>query len=89
MPILRSAIRQQHKVQIAYKNGADEMSIRIIRPLQLEYWGRVWTLTSWCELRADFRVFRVDRMQDVAVLPSQFGDDVGKTLSDYLHQFGE
>ena len=89
MPILRGAIRTQHKVQIAYKNGAAEMSIRIIRPLQLEYWGRVWTLSSWCEFRAGFRGFRVDRMQDVAVLPSQFDDDVGKTLSDYLHQLGQ
>jgi len=89
MPTLRAAIRMQHKVQIGYKNEADEVSERVLRPLQLEYWGRVWTLTSWCEMREDFRVFRVDRMQDVAVLPSQFGDDVGKTLSDYLHQLGE
>ena len=89
MPFLRGAIRAQRKVQITYKNGANDPSVRIIRPLQLEYWGRVWTLTSWCELRADFRVFRVDRMQDVTVLPLQFGDDVGKTLSDYLHRFGE
>jgi len=89
MPTLRAAIRMQHKVQIGYKNEASELSERILRPLQLEYWGRVWTLTSWCELREDFRVFRVDRMQEVAVLPSQFGDDVGKTLSDYLHQLGE
>ena len=89
MPTLRAAIRMQHKVQIGYKNEAGEISERVLRPLQLEYWGRVWTLTSWCELRDDFRVFRVDRMQEVAVLPSQFGDDVGKTLSDYLHQLGE
>lgn len=89
MPTLRAAIRMQHKVQINYKNETNAVTTRIVRPLQLEYWGRVWTLTSWCEWRADFRVFRIDRMQDVAVLPSQFGDDVGKTLSDYLHQLGE
>ena len=89
MPTLRGAIRAQYKVQIDYKNEADKQSVRIIRPLQLEYWGRVWTLTSWCELRNGFRVFRVDRMQDVAVLPTPFGDDVGKTLSDYLLQLGE
>jgi len=28
-------------------------------------------------------------MQQVTVLPSQFGDEEGKTLSDYLHQLGE
>lgn len=89
MPTLRGAIRAQYKVQIDYKNEAGKQSVRIIRPLQLEYWGQVWTLTSWCELRNGFRVFRVDRMLDVAVLPTRFGDDVGKTLSDYLLQLGE
>ncbi|HHI70250.1 MAG TPA: YafY family transcriptional regulator [Rhodobacteraceae bacterium] len=89
MPTLRAAIRMQHKVRIDYKNEAGKHSTRTLRPLQLEYWGRVWTLTSWCELREDFRVFRVDRMQNVTVLPAQFGDDVGKTLSDYLAGLGE
>ena len=28
---------------------------RAVRPLQMEYWGRLWTLTAWCELRRDFR----------------------------------
>ena len=89
MPVLRAAIRMQHKVEIKYKNQSGAITDRIVRPLQLEYWGRVWTLILWCELRKGFRVFRIDRMQQVAVLPSQFGDDVGKTLSDYLHQLGE
>ncbi len=89
MPILRAAVRMQHKVSIGYKNIEGVKTQRQIRPLQLEYWGRVWTLISWCELRDDFRVFRIDRMQQVAVLPAQFGDDAGKTLSDYLHQLGE
>ena len=89
MPTLRAAIRMQQKVKIIYKTQNGELSDRILRPLQLEYWGRVWTLTSWCELRDEFRVFRVDRMQQVTVLPSQFGDEEGKTLSDYLHQLGE
>ncbi|HBQ36005.1 MAG TPA: transcriptional regulator [Rhodobacteraceae bacterium] len=89
MPVLRAAIRMQHKVSVDYKNDSGEITQRTIRPLQLEYWGRVWTLISWCELREDFREFRVDRMLDVAVLASQFGNDAGKTLSDYLQELGE
>jgi len=34
-----------------------------------------------------FQEFRVDRMLDVAVLVSQFGNDAGKTLSDYLQSW--
>ncbi|MEO1793963.1 MAG: WYL domain-containing protein, partial [Pseudomonadota bacterium] len=26
------------------------------------YFGPVWCLAAWCELRDDFRVFRLDRI---------------------------
>ncbi|MDP6827931.1 MAG: hypothetical protein QF515_12615 [Pseudomonadales bacterium] len=34
------------------------MSERIIWPLARSYWGKIWTLTAWCELRQSFRNFR-------------------------------
>ena len=52
----------------------------------MEYWGRVWTLTSWCELRNDFRVFRVDRIRTLDVSFETFEEEPGKTLGDYLAQ---
>jgi predicted DNA-binding transcriptional regulator YafY len=41
-------------------------------------------LTAWCELRNDFRVFRVDLIQDATPLPALFVDEPGKRLQDYL-----
>jgi predicted DNA-binding transcriptional regulator YafY len=38
---------------------------RPVRPLGLWFWGKVWTLVAWCELRDDFRMFRVDRIADI------------------------
>jgi predicted DNA-binding transcriptional regulator YafY len=46
----------------------------------------VWTLTSWCELRKDFRTFRIDRMQEVAVLEREFVSKRGQTLEDFLRK---
>jgi len=83
MPSLRSAIRARQKLRIAYRNTAGETTERTIRPLQIEYWGRVWTTTAWCELRGDFRVFRVDRIDRVQALPQLFMDEPGKSLADY------
>ena len=57
-----------------------------MRPLGCFYWGKVWTLSTWCELRNDFRGFRVDRMDAVEVLPERFRDEAGKTLADLLRQ---
>jgi predicted DNA-binding transcriptional regulator YafY len=84
MAPLRGAIRARRKVDIAYADAEDKKSTRRIRPLQMEYWGRVWTLTTWCELRNDFRVFRVDRIDTLDVTFDTYEDEPGKTLADYM-----
>ncbi len=82
MPTIRSAIRARQKIEIMYRS-ADDLSERTIRPLQMDYWGRLWTVTAWCELRKDFRVFRVDQIESLRALPGLFVDEPGKTLADY------
>lgn len=86
MAPLRAAIRSRRKVEIAYQAPEAPETRRIVRPLQMEYWGRVWTLTGWCELRDDFRVFRVDRIQRLDVTFETFEEEDGKTLADYLER---
>jgi len=46
------------------------------------FWGPVWTIAAWCELREGFRNFRVDRIQRLDVLDERFRDEAGKTLAD-------
>jgi len=89
MPPIRAAIRAHQKLHITYRDQNNIISTRTLRPLQMEYWGRVWTLTAWCEARDNFRVFRVDRIQNIALLDDIFADEDGKALADYLHQIGE
>lgn len=86
MPALRTAIRKKHKMRIAYRSVDGRATDRTIRPLQLEYWGRVWTCTAWCELRGDFRVFRIDLIEQAERLPEAFADEQGKTLPDYVRR---
>lgn len=83
MPTLRAAIRARQKLRLTYTSKDGAVTTRVIRPLHMEYWGRVWTLTAWCELRADHRVFRVDLIQTAEALPELFVDEPGKTLADY------
>lgn len=88
MPAIRSAIRARQKLDVAYVNLEGQETQRVLRPLQLEYWGRVWTVTAWCELRADFRTFRVDKIEKLRVLPAIFTEEEGKRLVDYLARDG-
>jgi predicted DNA-binding transcriptional regulator YafY len=81
---LREATQSRNKLLIHYKDLNDQDSQREIRPLGCFYWGKVWTLSAWCELRGDFRGFRVDRIHYVRRLDERFRDEPGKTLADLL-----
>ena len=41
-------------------------------------------LAAWCELRDDFRTFRLDRMEGFALTTERFRTEAGKTLHDFL-----
>ncbi|MCZ6616902.1 MAG: YafY family protein [Gammaproteobacteria bacterium] len=84
----RNAINSQLRLFLDYRNAAEESSERIIWPLTVAYWGRTWTLGGWCELRQDFRNFRLDRINSLRVLSSVFPDEPGKRLEDYFASNG-
>ena len=86
LQILRESVQSHHKLLLSYRDVSGDASERTVRPLGCFYWGKVWTLSTWCELRDDFRGFRVDRMDAIAVLPERFRDEPGKTLADMLRQ---
>jgi predicted DNA-binding transcriptional regulator YafY len=86
---LRGALDEKNKVVINYTNEVKKKSCRTIRPLGLEYWGKVWTLTAWCELLDDFRAFRIDRIKSWEITGEVFKDESGKTYRDYLANFSE
>ena len=70
------------RVSFGYRDGAGARSRRVVRPLGLWFWGKVWTLVAWCELRGDFRMFRVDRIADLAE-GDAFEPEAGRTLADF------
>jgi predicted DNA-binding transcriptional regulator YafY len=83
--VVRRAIKEQRKVRIAYTRSDGEHSTRIVHPLGLFYWGKVWTLVAWCELRDAFRHFRLDRMTCCEKCDEAFEVVEGRTLQDFLN----
>ncbi|AXI46111.1 transcriptional regulator [Sulfitobacter sp. SK012] len=82
MPTLRAAITARQKLRLTYTGIDAHVTSRTIRPLRLGYLGRIWTLVAWCELRHDFRDFRLDLIETAEALPALFTDEPGKQLSD-------
>jgi len=61
--ILRQAIRDEQKLEIQYSDRQETKSVRVIKPLALVYYVDSLVLAAWCDLREDFRHFRVDRIR--------------------------
>jgi predicted DNA-binding transcriptional regulator YafY len=84
--LLREATSAKRKAWLAYSDAGDTRSERNVRPLGLSFFGSTWMLTAWCELRSDFRNFRLDRVEQLNVLDDVFVDEAGKTWDDYVKQ---
>ncbi|MEZ5844057.1 MAG: YafY family protein [Hyphomicrobiaceae bacterium] len=83
---LRRAVRGRIKVSFAYEDFLGQRSTRTVRPLSLAFFGPVWLLAAWCELRDDFRTFRLDRMEGFTLTDEHFRHERGKTLAEFLRR---
>ncbi|WP_223786587.1 helix-turn-helix transcriptional regulator [Marinicella meishanensis] len=81
---LREHIRKGQKIDLAYADERGQHTNRTVRPLALLFFNPVWLLTTWCELRQDFRNFRLDRMQKLTANGDVFADEADKNLAAYL-----
>lgn len=62
MAKVRAAIHGGCKMHIAYRDEQGRTSERTIWPVMIGYFETVRMLAAWCELRQDFRHFRIDRL---------------------------
>jgi len=81
---IREAIRARQRVNIIYTRADTQESQRVIEPLGLIFWGKVWTLVAWCQLRIDYRTFRLDRIKSLNVLADIFETHDTKSLKHFL-----
>jgi predicted DNA-binding transcriptional regulator YafY len=59
---LRSAIRDYVRLDVRYGDEQGRQTERVVWPVQLGFMDRARVLFAWCELRQDFRTFRIDRI---------------------------
>ena len=81
---INAAVDAHQVLSIDYRDAAQAESRRDVRPLGLWFWGKVWTLVGWCELRQDFRMFRIDRMVALEEAGRSFRPERGRTLADFF-----
>lgn len=69
---VRSAIRACRKLRIAYADENGRRTRRTVWPIAMVYYVDVTLIAAWCELRSDFRHFRIERIKSCTVLDEHF-----------------
>ena len=62
---VEAASETRTRLRISYQDENGSATERSVRPLGVWFWGKVWTAICWCELREDFRMFRLDRIVQI------------------------
>jgi predicted DNA-binding transcriptional regulator YafY len=84
LPSVRRGIREQRKLRIEYEDGSGAATARTVWPLGLYFFSHVTLVCAWCELRADFRTFRADRLRRCEILDERFDARRGALLRAFL-----
>jgi predicted DNA-binding transcriptional regulator YafY len=59
---IANACRDHERLRFGYRSHRGELSRRLVEPHGLVHTGRRWYLVAWDTARADWRTFRVDRI---------------------------
>ncbi|MGB6754363.1 MAG: WYL domain-containing protein [Xanthobacteraceae bacterium] len=68
----RNWIRLGRKIALTYLDAENRKTERVIWPIVVGYHEAVRLLIGWCELRKDFRHFRIDRVAAAAFLEERY-----------------
>ena len=82
--IIRAAIKDCQVLNISYTNEQELATNRSIWPLSLTVFTNGWMIAAWCELRQDFRAFRLDRISTLSPAGETFVPKEGRDLAAYL-----
>ena len=80
---IRAAIRDSRKLYIGYADEQGRRTNRVIWPIAMAYYVDATLVGAWCELRADYRNFRIERIQSSKVLRERFDQQGGKLFREW------
>lgn len=71
LPVIREALMAGRKLQLAYIDKDGRSSARVVWPVALGFFDHARMLAAWCETRAAFRHFRLDRLEKAEMLDAR------------------
>ena len=66
---IQQALLGNHALSIVYHSGTQDQTIgRQVIPIGILFYGGYWHMIAFCQLRSDYRDFRIDRIRSVEPL---------------------
>ncbi|MDO8981543.1 MAG: YafY family protein [Afipia sp.] len=87
MTQLRAHIYASKKVLLHYRDEQGRDSKRTVWPIAVGYLETVRMLAAWCELRKDFRSFRIDRMTEALFLDEKYPERRAALRAKWMQSF--
>lgn len=69
---IKAAILNRNVISFEYVNSQGEKSARTVEPMQLIYKGHAWYLWGYCNIKHEFRTFRISRIKKLVVTDKKF-----------------
>lgn len=86
---LRQETREERILTIDYVDEHQATTQRDICPLAIVYFEKSLVLLAWCDLRSDFRMFRIDRIQHMTPTGTSFRPKRVPMLRNFLARLSE
>ena len=69
--IILSSINDKLIIEIDYTNAGESKSKRALEAVGISYSHPRWYLAAWCHLRQEYRMFRLDRIEDIKITANE------------------
>lgn len=85
--LLLQALVDKLTVNLVYTTfEVEKASKRTVEPVGIFYAFQQWYLIAWCQLRNDYRTFRLDRVNEMKLGDESYNPSSHPTLANYLAQ---
>lgn len=78
-----NAIANKKLAILEYSDGDFEVTTRTVEPMAMIYKNRKRNLVAWCQLREDWRTFRLDRVEMFKLTNENFNPREDFNLADF------
>ena len=85
--IIKNSILNKNKIEFIYYNSNGDKLKRTVEPLQIWFKDKSWYLISYCELKKDYRIFKIARIKEIKMLEEHFERELPKEKKEEKYDF--